>query len=168
MRCQDIARLMLEASERELDREERLAVDRHLAQCAACASLRDYWKEVQFSLQNEPVPSLPFALEERVRLACHEELNSKLHLQTRPALRAPSAPVPWPIWAALAALILLTLAFLIPCIEEFLEKQSFSLRTVLVLVLILQNSLMLFFAPVIMRRRGRARSISPRVLEGQQ
>lgn len=166
MRCQDIERLMFEASERELSRGEQLAVDRHLARCAACASFRNYWEEIQFSLQSASEPKLPSGLEERVRLACHEELNSKLRRLTWPALRTPSAPVPWPIWAALAALIILTLAFLIPGIEEFLEKQSFSLRTDFVLVLILQNALMLFFAPIIMRSRGRGRSISSRVLEG--
>lgn len=153
MRCQDIERLILDAGERELSPEERLALEQHLAQCPACASHRDLWKDLHLSLQKAPSPALSPELEERVRLACHEELNSRLQRQTRRERSTPSPPVPWPIWAALAALTVLTAGFLIPGLEEFLQKQSFSLRTVLALILILQNALTLFFVPIIMRRR---------------
>jgi anti-sigma factor RsiW len=152
MRCQDIERLIMENSERDLVQEERLAIEQHLAQCPACASYRDLWEGMHGSLQKVALPELPAELEQRVRLACYEEINSRLQRQTRPRRSTSSASVPWPIWAALAVLTVLTAAFLVPGIEKFLEEQSFSLETVLVLGLILQNALMLFFAPVVMRR----------------
>jgi DNA-directed RNA polymerase specialized sigma24 family protein len=59
---------------------------------------------------------------------------------------------PWPIWAALAVLTGLTLCFLIPGLAGFRQSQKLTLETALVLLVILQNALMLFFAPLLMRR----------------
>jgi anti-sigma factor RsiW len=158
MRCQDIERLILDADERELSQEERRSIEQHLDQCAACGSFRDLWEDLQASFQKAPAPGLPSGLEERVRLACHEELSSRLQRRTRRARSTTSAAVPWPIWAALAVLTVLTAVFLVPGIEEFLQNQKATLEAVLVLGLILQNALMLFFAPVIIRRRRVSRA----------
>ena len=158
MRCQDIERLIMENDERDLSQEERLAIEQHLAQCPACAGYRDLWEGMPGSLRKVALPELPAELERRVRLACHEEINTRFRRQTRPRRSASSASVPWPIWAALAVLTVLTAAFLVPGIEKFLEEQSFSLEAVLVLGIILQNALMLFFAPIVMRRRRFLRS----------
>jgi hypothetical protein len=46
----------------------------------------------------------------------------------------------------------LTLCFLIPGLEEFGQSQKLTLGTALVLLVILQNALMLFAAPLLMRR----------------
>jgi anti-sigma factor RsiW len=153
MRCQDIERLILDIGERELSPEEQTALEHHLARCPACAGFKDLREDIHVSLQKAPPPALPSELEERIRLACHLELDSRLQRQVQKARSAPAAPVPWPIWAALAALTVLTAGFLIPGLEEFLQKQSFSLRTVLTFVLIFQNALTLFFVPIIMRQR---------------
>jgi anti-sigma factor RsiW len=152
MRCQDIERLILDVGERKLNLEEQVALEHHLARCPACAGFKDLWEDIHVSLQKAPPPGLASELEQRVRLACHLELDSRLQRQRQTARSAPAAPVPWPIWAALAALTVLTAGFLIPGLEEFLQKQSFSLRTVLTFVLMLQNALTLFFVPIIMRR----------------
>jgi len=152
MRCQDIERLILEAEERELSREERLAIDEHLPRCSECASFKDFRKELRLSLQNVPVQRLPSELENRVRLICHSELNSKALGQLRLSRSRKSTRVPWMIWASLVVLTFLTIDFLIPRIEEFWQNQKFTLETVLVLILMLQNALMLFFAPIIIRR----------------
>jgi anti-sigma factor RsiW len=153
MRCQDIERLILDVGERDLNPEERVALEHHLARCPACAGFKDLWEDIHVSLHKAPSPGLSSEIEERVRLVCHQELDSKFQRQTQEARSAPAAPVPWPIWAALAALTVLTAGFLIPGLEEFLQKKSFSLRTVLTFVLILQNAVTLFFVPIIMRGR---------------
>jgi hypothetical protein len=53
---------------------------------------------------------------------------------------------------ALLVLTGLTLCFLIPGLEEFRQSQKLTLGTALVLLVILQNALMLFFTPLLMRR----------------
>lgn len=153
MRCQDVERLILEASERELRREERAEVEQHVAQCAACASFRDFRQDLQNGLRNAVPPTLPAELDERVRLACRAELKARLESAAGPATARRSAAVPWPIWAALGVLTVLTLAVLIPGLEEFRQGQKLTAGVALALGILLQNAVALFFAPVLMRRR---------------
>jgi hypothetical protein len=140
MRCQDIERLILESEERELSGEERLALDEHLARCASCTGFNDFCHSLRITSPNGPEQDLPAEVDQRVRRLCHQELNKK------------SAGVPWMIWAALALLMFLTIDFLIPRVEEFWQNQKVTLEMGLVIILLLQNALMLFFAPVIIRR----------------
>jgi anti-sigma factor RsiW len=156
MRCQDFERLILEAGDRKLGTEEWLVLEQHLAQCPACARFRDSWEDLHLFLQKD-VPPLPPELERKVRLACHEELSAGSVQRARSGRARAGIHVPWPIWVVLAVLTVLTAAFLVPGIEGFLRDQKFTLEAVLVLGIILQNALMLFFAPVILRRRQPSR-----------
>jgi hypothetical protein len=155
MRCQDFERLILESRERELSREEQRSIENHLAQCASCNRFREFWLGLRIPIQNSPAADLPPDLDDRVRLSCHDALETSGGKRRRAQPSAPrqSAPVPWPIWAALSVLTVLTLAFLIPGILEFWQNQKLTPGIVLVLVLILQNALALFFVPIIVRRQ---------------
>jgi anti-sigma factor RsiW len=143
---------MLETSERELLREERLALEEHLEGCSACARFRTFWEDLQSGLRQGIGPELGAELSEKIRLRCHVELDSLSRSRAvRDSDRRPAA-VPWPILAALLILTGLTLSFLIPAIEEFRQDQKVTVETVLVFIVVLQNALMLFFAPVLLRR----------------
>jgi hypothetical protein len=50
----------------------------------------------------------------------------------------------------------LTLGFLLPGVEKFLQDPRLTFKTALVLIFFLQNALTLFFAPVLLRRRDYA------------
>lgn len=152
MRCQDFERLMLESRDRELLGEERLAQEEHLGSCPRCTSFRSFWGDLKSCLREATEPALPAEVSENVRLRCHAELESRSRSRTgRDQERCPAA-VPWPILAALVLLTGLTIIFLIPAIEEFRQAQKVTVETVLVFMVVLQNALMLFFAPVLMRR----------------
>jgi anti-sigma factor RsiW len=143
---------MLESRERELLREERLALEEHLESCPGCAAFRSFWRDLKSFFQEATGPALPAELSNNVRLRCHAELDS---LSRRRAVRDPErrmVAAPWPILSALLILTGLTAIFLIPAIEEFRQAQKVTLETVLVFMVVLQNALMLFFAPVLMRR----------------
>ncbi len=155
MRCQDFERLILESGDRELSREERRSIECHLIQCASCNSFREFWLGLRVPIQNFPAADLPPDLDYRVRLSCHDAIRTSggKRRRAQPAAPRQIAPVPWPIWAALSALTVLTLAFVIPGILEFWQNQKLTPGIILVLVLILQNALMLLFVPVIVRRQ---------------
>jgi anti-sigma factor RsiW len=153
MRCQDIERLILEEGERALSPEERAAVEAHLAVCAGCERFSVFWRDLAVRLDRGRAPELTPDLAEKVRAAAHAEIYSRLGERTGRAARTSSAPVPALIWAALAVITVLTVGFLLPGIEEFLQNPRLSFETALVLILLLQNALTLFFAPVLMRRR---------------
>ncbi len=154
MRCQDFERLILESGDRELSREERHSIDDHLARCASCSGFREFWLSLRVPIQSTPAADLPPELDDRVRLICHDAIEARGEIRrSRPDASRKSAPVPWPIWAALSALTVLTLAFLIPGILEFWRNQELTPGIILVLFLILQNALALFFVPIIVRRQ---------------
>jgi len=145
MRCQDVERLMLETSEREWSLEERRVLEAHLETCPDCAAFRDFREGLRAAREKAPAPELNADLAEKVRLRCHAELAPK-------AVRRP-AGVPWSIWAAFGILTVITLGFFIPQIQEFFATSEFTPTIGLLLVIILQNAVMLFFTPVIMRRQ---------------
>ena len=153
MRCQDFERLMLEAKEREPLREERIALEKHLEDCPACARFGAFWEGLQKTgLGNLPRIELSAEFSEKTRLRCRAELDS---LAFRPGTlkpeRRPGAP-PWPILAALLVLTGLTVIFLIPSVEAFFKTQRVTVEAILVFVVVLQNAMMLLFAPVLLRR----------------
>jgi hypothetical protein len=154
MRCQDFERLILESGDRELSREEQHSIDVHLARCASCNRFREFWLTLRIPIQSSPPAGLPPDLDERVRLICHDAIEARGEIRrSRPDASGENASVPWPIWAALSVLTVLTLAFLIPEILEFWRSQELTSGFVLALVLILQNALALFFVPIIVRRQ---------------
>ncbi len=155
MRCQDFERLILESGDRELSREERRSIESHLAQCASCNGFREFWLGVRVPIQNFPAADLSPDLDDRVRLICHDAIRTSGGKRRRAQAAAPRQipPVPWPIWAALSALTVLTLAFVIPGILEFWQNQQLTPGIALILAMILQNALMLLFVPVIVRRQ---------------
>jgi anti-sigma factor RsiW len=151
MRCQDLERLILESTERELNQEERLSLEKHLSQCKSCAAFREFFEDLRHSLQKSPAPGLPSDLEEKVRFACHTELLARTGGQTKPAASRPSASIPWLVWAALAALTVMTALFLIPAVQELWQNQQLSLKATFALILLLQNIVALLIVPVLIR-----------------
>lgn len=157
MQCQDLERLILESTERELNQEERLSLEKHLSQCKSCAAFQEFFDDLRRSLQKGPAPELPPDLEERVRFACHKELLARRGGQTKPAPPEPCASIPWLVWTALAALTVMTTVFLIPAAQELWQNQELSLNTVLALILLLQNAVALLIVPVLFRERPYSR-----------
>jgi hypothetical protein len=152
MRCQDFERLILEARERALLREERLALEAHLKACPGCSSFQEFLREVGTSVREEAGPELFSELAENVRLRCRAELDSRSRAGADKEVGRRPAQVPWPIWAALFVLTGLTLFFLIPGLEQFRQSQKLTPGTAVVLGIVLQNFLMLFASPLLMRR----------------
>ena len=143
---------MLESGERELVREERLALEEHLETCPDCAAFRGFRGDLRSRLREATGPALSVELSDSVRLRCRAELEPALRSRQKPVPSKGPATVPWSIWGALLVLTGLTIVFLIPGLEEFRQSQKLTLGTALVLLIILQNALMLFAAPLLMRR----------------
>jgi len=143
---------MLESGERELLREEKLALEEHLESCPGCTAFQSFRGSLRRQLREATGPVLSDELSDSVRLRCRAELDSLARTRAGQDFRKNPAAVPWPIWAALLVLTGLTVVFLIPGLEQFRRSEELTLGTALVLLVILQNALMLFFAPLLMRR----------------
>jgi hypothetical protein len=152
MRCKDIERLIVDASERGLSHDERRAIGNHVSFCAKCARLQEELEGIRVCLRNSTKPNLPEDLAQKTRELCYAEMESLRSAPQRSELRTPSRSVPRLIWAAIVSLILITGFLLLPFIRELELEQTLSFPAVVVLFLIIQNAAMLFFAPVIFRK----------------
>jgi len=138
MKCKDVEHVLLDCSPEDLGKDTLEKMQQHISHCAACASLDDDLRKIRFHLR-EVQPQIPSEeLSERTRKLCHAQLNT------------PS--IPKYIWAALAALLVLTGVLMLPFAREFMQNQALSIPMVSILILMIQNLAMLFFAPVLIQR----------------
>jgi len=138
MRCKDVERMMMDLSEENLGKDQIEEIQQHVSGCARCASLEDDLRKIRLHLQkiSPLIPSEDFF--EHTRKLCHAKLN------------APS--IPKYIWGAFAALLVLTGVLMLPLARELIQDQPLSFPAVSILILMIQNLMMLFFAPVLIQR----------------
>jgi len=152
MRCQDIERLIIDYSERNLSQEELRAIEQHLAQCSECARFEKDFRNIRNSLQKMSPLTPPDELERRIRDMCQDELSSRLAAEKQLVSHTHPSPVPWIIWVALVSLIVLTAFLLVSLFKNTGLNQPLSFEGAFVLAVMLQNAVMLFFAPLIIRK----------------
>jgi hypothetical protein len=102
------------------------------------ASLEDDLSEIRTHLQEVQIPMPSNEFFEQTRFLCHAKLE-------RPS-------VPKFIWAAFGTLLILSGILMSPLAREIGPDQPLSFPTIGVLILLLQNLLMLFFAPVLIQK----------------
>ncbi len=138
MKCKDVEHALLDNSVEDLSQDRIEEIQKHISCCASCACLDDDLRKIRFHLQKMQ-PQIPSVkLLEGTRKLCHARLNK------------PS--IPKYIWAALAALLVLTGVLMLPFAREFMQGKSLSFPLVSALILMIQNLAMLFFAPVLIQR----------------
>ncbi len=153
MRCKDIERLIIDSSDKDLSLEELSTIEKHIAHCALCACFRDDLEKIRMGVKTIPQPVLPPGLAQKTRLRCQAEMNRGPAAASKIAKLIPSDPIPKYVWAALLPLILLTVFVLAPTLKEIRLDQTLTFTSAAALTIIIQNAVMLLFAPILIRRR---------------
>ncbi len=153
MRCKDIERLIIDSSDKDLSQEELGAIEKHVAHCALCARFQDDLEKIRMGVKTMPQPVLPPGLAQKTRLRCQAEISQQPAAASKIAKLIPSDPVPKYVWAALLPLILLTVFVLAPTLKEIRLDQTLTFTSAAALTIIIQNAVMLLFAPILIRRR---------------
>jgi hypothetical protein len=135
MRCQDIERILIEGVG-----DAAGDLERHLASCPACAAFQADLARIRGHFRVGMPPVLPPALDARTKAAWRSDL-----MAPRPA------PLPRWLWAALAVLTALTAVIVYPIFADPEIFELLSFRTAAGIALLMQNGLMLFFAPILLR-----------------
>lgn len=148
MRCKDVERLMFNFYEEILDANTIEEIKHHTAECPTCAALEIDLEKIGTALQQIPIQQSSEELFEQTRVRCHAVLTKMLKAR-RKALR-PS--IPWWIWVAISALILLTGLLLLPLAGGIDLDQPLTFPKFGVVILVFQNLVMLFFAPLLLQR----------------
>jgi len=153
MKCKDIQQLIIDSSQEELSSYKLALIEKHLQICSNCATFRDDIKNIRANLKNLPVfnPSPDFLKQTQSR--CQTEI-AKAHIidQKASSRTTSSSTVPSYIWAALAVLISITGLFVLLQIINIKISQPLSFQNILVLSLIIQNTVMLFFTPILIKK----------------
>ncbi len=153
MRCKDIEHLIIESSDEDLSLEELSTIEKHIAYCALCARFQDELEKIRIGVKTIPQPILPPDLAQKTRLRCQAEMNQRPAAASKIARLIPSDPIPKYVWAALLPLILLTVFVLAPTLKEIRLDQTLTFTSATALTIIIQNAVMLLFAPILIRRR---------------
>ena len=156
MRCQDIELLIIASAERPLSQEELQLLEQHLTQCESCACFQAEWRHIRKSIKEMPVPVLSAELDGRTRLLCLEGLKTQPLADRISASRSFFCSLPKGIKATLFAAAILTATALVLFFLKFSTNELQIIKTAAILTLVLQNAIMLIFAPIVIvkcRRR---------------
>ncbi|MBD3414546.1 MAG: hypothetical protein GF421_08970 [Candidatus Aminicenantes bacterium] len=103
---------------------------------------KDYEQDLRLirkHLDHMPKPKPPHELFEKTRNLCHRKLS-----------KSPQSPrIPFSIWLALIGSVILTGVLMLPLAKALKSGQPLSSPSIGVLILMIQNAVMLFFAPVL-------------------
>jgi predicted anti-sigma-YlaC factor YlaD len=140
LNCRDVERLMLEGEDRAFSAGERGLVEEHLHACARCRGFAADRALVRAELAGVRWPAPP----------------DELVLRTRRMLRETGTPAAVPAWIliALAAVTIITsiwLAVWLPDITPDTTLADLPLAARTAVFIIVQNALMLFCAPIVLR-----------------
>lgn len=152
MQCKHIEHLVMDSSERKLSEKELSCIQQHIEQCSRCARFQDSLEKIRTGLRTLPFPVPSPELLEKTRKSLVEEIQTRSSSPHRKNTRHSIVPVPKIIWAALLALIVLTVLVMIPILKDLKWDEPWSFPTAAILTLILQNAAMLILAPILLRR----------------
>jgi anti-sigma factor RsiW len=100
MTCDDVERLAEAYADGELDLERALAVETHMADCAACTARLDRTRALARSLQAAPYFRAPEGLADRVRTTAPAAVATAPRRQSEPAQPRDRRWQPWLVSAA--------------------------------------------------------------------
>ena len=150
MRCKQMRHLIIDATEQEPAREESQDMERHLARCDRCARFRESLEAVRIGVRDLPHPAPSGSVDARVR-ALIGNAGSILREPAQPLpARGGSFSIPRTIWAAIPVLVILTSIIMTSGLKELLDKTG-SLLAATFIALLIQNTAMLVFAPILIR-----------------
>jgi predicted anti-sigma-YlaC factor YlaD len=149
LKCRDIERLMLEGEDRTFPPGEKGLVEEHLRACARCRGFAADRALVRAELAGVRWPAPPAEL----------VLRTRRTLRDAGAAAAPAVPA-W-VLVALAVVTIVTgvgLAVALADVTPDMALADMPIGAVAALFIIVQNALMLFFAPVVLRTARSRRS----------
>ena len=148
MKCKDVERLILDMSEGEENKYKIEEIKHHISHCSKCATLEDDLKNIRDYLLKMPFPIPAEEFFEKTRALCNSEIG-KISLPEKRLIRP---PIPKYIWAAFSTLLILTGVLMLPLGIEISVEEPLSFQTIGVLIILVRNLVMLFFAPVLIHK----------------
>jgi hypothetical protein len=151
MKCRECQKKLVEKVQEKRNSRILSGLQEHISQCETCARLEIHLILLRDGIAGMDPPRLSHELDQKTRMLCQSRLNAE---KTAPHKNAsPSAhATPKTIWAVLIGLTALSSIWIVPALKDFQIGDPLTFKTGTALAFLLQNSLMLFFTPLLLRQ----------------
>ena len=161
MKCQEIQRWLVDLAEEGLEGDRLSLVEEHLAQCAECSRFEEDLKTIRLVIKESKAPAPSEGFFRRTKLICHAALKMPDSAENGLLGRIKGPSIPVYIWSVFALLIALTVIVILPFLKELASGKPLSWQAVVTLSLMIQNAVMLFFSPILIRKyRSRSQKMN--------
>jgi len=154
MKCKDIERLVIASSGKLPDSKQFHAIHLHVEHCTKCSRLKEDMESLRSLLQQRPDPVFPEDLDKKTHQKCLSEIQSLQKNKQRAGFQQHLQSIPIHMKVVFISLLVVMVIWFFSNIENFGSGggESLSMPTIFGLFLIIQNAMMLLFAPLLIRR----------------
>ena len=151
MKCRECQESLIIRETGEMNARTRSEIQEHLTQCKTCTDLEKHLRIIREGIPRMKTTELSPELDQQTRILCQSYLAAEKADPRR--LMSRSAHVtPRTIWAVLIGLTVLSSIWIVPALKDFQIGDPLTFKTSAALAFLLQNSLMLFFTPLLLRQ----------------
>ena len=155
MKCKDIRHWLMDGKGES--RVLPAQIQNHLSSCSSCARFWENLSFVQKQMDLLPAAALPPELREETHQLCRSVLEGLE--DAAPASGFNRAGLPKIIWAAVFLLLGLTAGIVTTLFTDLNLSEGLTPKSTLIVTIMIQNAVMLFFAPVLLRRHQRSKPV---------
>ena len=152
MRCKQVEKIFIDASESELDKRTKAEIEQHVLSCQRCQSFAKSLNWMRSELKQFQIASPADKLLQQTRSLCYDELRAKAVISGKAGMQMWGSPTPKFVWVALVAILVLTQVLVFPLFTDTTENQIISFPGIMALILVIQNITMLISAPLLLRK----------------
>lgn len=152
MQCKQAEKLIIEASQTELDPKVKADLESHIITCPKCTHFSKNLIKLKTGIRSIKSPTLSRQVLENTRALCYNELKRQSEIAVTDSVQPHVIRIPKFVWIAIASFIILTIVWAIPVIREFIKSQIVTKQFILILMIIVQNFFVLLLSPVLLRR----------------
>lgn len=154
MKCKDIERKIIASSGGLQDSEQLNAIHLHVEHCSKCSHLKEDVESLRSLLQQRPNLVLPEDLDKKTYQKCLSEIQSLQKNTQKVKLRQQLQSIPIYMKVVFIFLLVVMVIWMFSFLEDIGSGggESLSMPVIFGLFLIIQNAVMLLFAPLLIRR----------------
>ncbi len=154
MKCKDIKRLVIASSGKLPDSKQLHAINLHVEHCIRCTRLKEDMESLRSLLQQRPNLVLPEDLDKKTYQKCLSEIQSLQKNTQRASFWQHMQSIPTHMKVVFISLLVVMVIWFFSFFEDFGSGggEPLSMPAIFGLFLIIQNAMMLLFAPLLIRR----------------
>ncbi len=154
MKCKDIERLVIASSDKLPDSKQLHAIHLHVEHCIKCSRLKEDIESLRSLLQQRTNLALPEDLDKRTYQKCLSEIQSLQKNTQRGKFRQQMQSIPIHMKVVFISLLVVMGIWIFSFLKDFGigGGDTLSMPMIFGLFFIIQNVMMLLFAPLLIRR----------------